>query len=184
MTPLSPRRSLLADISPASIEPRHSSIAEPPVEPLPSLLERRAANPGRNAGVPPREWWRSWEPASPVPESTSNQHAPIRNDSPATASDELEEDSEPVHNALSTRYADLQTFKEAMERPDGPKWRESTNTEMNNHLENQTWDYVELPKDAKAIGSKWVFHLKQLADGSIECHRSREDVQIDNQPQN
>ena len=32
---------------------------------------------------------------------------------------------------------------------------------------------VELPKDRKAVGSKWVFKLKTDADGSVERHKAR-----------
>ena len=39
---------------------------------------------------------------------------------------------------------------------------------MNNHYENGTWDYVELPLGVKVVGSKWVFQIKHMADGSIE----------------
>ena len=60
-----------------------------------------------------------------------------------------------------------------MECPDKSKWLESMSAEMSNHLENRTWDIVELPRNAKVVGSKWVLHLKRLADGSIERHKSR-----------
>ena len=32
--------------------------------------------------------------------------------------------------------------------------------------ESKEWDLVELPKDKKAVGSKWVFKEKIGADGS------------------
>jgi len=44
--------------------------------------------------------------------------------------------------------------------------------EMNWHLENRTWDVVELPEGQKAIGSKWVFKTKHNADGSIEWFKA------------
>ena len=36
---------------------------------------------------------------------------------------------------------------------------------------------VELPKDRKAIGSKWVFKLKTDSDGFVERHKARLVVQ-------
>ena len=39
--------------------------------------------------------------------------------------------------------------------------------------ENDVWDLVELPKDRKAVGSKWVFKVKTAADGSIERYKAR-----------
>ena len=130
---------------------------------LPSLLQRRAANPCRNAGVPPKQWWTSWEP-------TEATHIGKESDNLNNGPDE---DNEVITTALSTRYTDPQTYKEAMGRTDARQWLESMGVEMNSHLENRTWDYVELPSGAKTIGSKWVFVLKHLANGSIDRHRSR-----------
>ena len=134
----------------------------PPPPPLPSLLQRRAANPRRNAGVPPKSWWTTWEPDAtiPVPELDS-------------ATGDTGDNDEPTSAALSTRYTDPQSVKEAMRRTDWRQWQEAMNTEMNNHLENGTWEYVELPPGAKAIDCKWVLHLKHLADGSIERRKGR-----------
>ena len=38
--------------------------------------------------------------------------------------------------------------------------------EMKSSQENDVWDLVELPRDRKAVGSKWVFKVKTAADGS------------------
>ena len=38
---------------------------------------------------------------------------------------------------------------------------------------NKIWDLVELPKDRKAVGSKWVFKLKVGADGWVEQHKAQ-----------
>jgi len=75
---------------------------------LPSLLQRRAANPRRNAGVPPKQWWTSWEP-------TEATHIGKESDNLNNGPDE---DNEVITTALSTRYTDLQTYKEAMGRTD------------------------------------------------------------------
>lgn len=40
-------------------------------------------------------------------------------------------------------------------------------------LENDTWDLVDLPKDRKAIGSKWVFKVKHHSDGQVERYKCR-----------
>ena len=40
------------------------------------------------------------------------------------------------------------------------------------HL-NDIWDLVELPKDRKPIGCKWVFKKKTKSDGSIERYKAR-----------
>ena len=32
---------------------------------------------------------------------------------------------------------------------------------------NETWELVELPKDRKTFGCKWVFKLKKGVDGKV-----------------
>ena len=41
---------------------------------------------------------------------------------------------------------------------------------------NDVWELVELPKDQKAVGSKWVF--KTDADGSVERYKARLVAQV------
>ena len=38
---------------------------------------------------------------------------------------------------------------------------------------NKVWDLVELPKDRRVVGSKWVFKAKRSADGTVERHKAR-----------
>ena len=46
------------------------------------------------------------------------------------------------------------------------------NDKMESLRANQVWDLVELPKDRKCIGSKWVFKQKVGPDGSIERYKA------------
>lgn len=39
--------------------------------------------------------------------------------------------------------------------------------------DNDTWDLVDLPRDKKALGCKWVFTIKYRSDGSIERFKAR-----------
>jgi hypothetical protein len=38
--------------------------------------------------------------------------------------------------------------------------------------EKKTWDLVELPKDRKVVGCKWVYKLKKGVDGKIERYKA------------
>ena len=45
--------------------------------------------------------------------------------------------------------------------------------EMESLRKNDVWELVELPKDRKAVGSKWVFKLKTDTNGYVERHKAR-----------
>lgn len=38
---------------------------------------------------------------------------------------------------------------------------------------NSTWEMVELPKDKKMVGCKWVFSVKYKSDGTIDRYKTR-----------
>ena len=40
------------------------------------------------------------------------------------------------------------------------------------NLDNGTWELAKLPPGEKAIGSRWVFHIKLKSDGSLEKYKS------------
>ena len=46
-------------------------------------------------------------------------------------------------------------------------WRDACEEEISSIVRNKTWDLVELPPGAKAIGLKWIFKIKRNSDGSI-----------------
>ena len=44
--------------------------------------------------------------------------------------------------------------------------------EMDSLKKKKTWESVELPKDGKIVGCKWVFKLKKCVDGKVERYKS------------
>ena len=56
---------------------------------------------------------------------------------------------------------DPKTYKQAITCPENEKWLEAMKQEINSIKANNTWSLVELPKDRKAIGCKWVFKIKK-----------------------
>ncbi|GKA24628.1 ribonuclease H-like domain-containing protein [Tanacetum coccineum] len=47
------------------------------------------------------------------------------------------------------------------------------NQEIDALLKNGTWETVDLPKDRKAIGSKWIFKIKYRFSGEIDRYKAR-----------
>lgn len=67
------------------------------------------------------------------------------------------------------------TVKDVFSSPDKAKWKEALKKEIESLYSNNVWNLVELPKDRKAVGSKWVFKVKVDADGTFERHKARLD---------
>ncbi|XP_058225560.1 uncharacterized protein LOC131334526 [Rhododendron vialii] len=54
-----------------------------------------------------------------------------------------------------------------------PKWKGAMVEEMTALKQNGTWDLVSLPGGKKPVGCKWVFTIKQKADGTVERYKAR-----------
>lgn len=78
--------------------------------------------------------------------------------------------------SASTDHSEPRNFWEAITRSDSKKWIEATHAEMQALVDNGTWEWAELPKGRKAIGSKWVFKIKRDPDGNIERYKAMVNV--------
>ena len=67
----------------------------------------------------------------------------------------------------------IRTYKQALGTAQATQWHEAATQEYNSLVENGTWDIVDLPEGKKAIGSGWVFKVKQNADGTIERFKAQ-----------
>ena len=56
---------------------------------------------------------------------------------------------------------------------DDPNWKVAVMEEMNDLKRSVTWELVDLPKEKRIVGCKWVFIVKCKADGSIERYKAR-----------
>ena len=68
---------------------------------------------------------------------------------------------------------DLTSLKEALVNTDKRKWMNAMEKKMGSLHANEVWELVELPKDRKAVGSKWVFKTKRDANGTVKRHKAR-----------
>lgn len=62
-----------------------------------------------------------------------------------------------------------------------PDWQEAMMKESQAPEANNTWDIVPLLQRKKVIPCKWIYKIKQRADGSIEKFKSRLVIRGDNQ---
>ena len=65
------------------------------------------------------------------------------------------------------------SLKEALASSNKTKWVDAMEKEIESLHVNEVWDLVELPKERKAVGSKWVFKTKRSANGTVERHKAR-----------
>ena len=65
------------------------------------------------------------------------------------------------------------TIEKALFALDSLKWKEAINEELDSIIKNDVWELVELSKNRKAIGSKWILKRKFECDGSIEKYKTR-----------
>lgn len=65
------------------------------------------------------------------------------------------------------------TYKQAMSGSDRDLWAAAIEEELNSLNVMGVWELSDLPPGKSAIGCKWVFKIKTLADGSIERYKAR-----------
>ena len=56
---------------------------------------------------------------------------------------------------------------------DDPNWKVAVMEEINALKRSGTWELVDLPKEKRTVGCKWVFTMKCKADGGIERYKAR-----------
>ena len=70
-----------------------------------------------------------------------------------------------MHYLLLTDSGEPECYEEAQEVDDAAKWELAMKDEMSSLMSNQTWTLTKLPEGKKALQNKWVYKLKQEADG-------------------
>ncbi|KAJ4744606.1 Gag-Pol polyprotein [Rhynchospora pubera] len=77
-----------------------------------------------------------------------------------------------LYYALFTDAGEPESFHEAINCSEKAMWLGAMEDEMNSLHLNETWELVKLPKGKKALKNRWVFVLKNEADGS-KRHKAR-----------
>ncbi|GJS58799.1 retrotransposon protein, putative, ty1-copia subclass [Tanacetum coccineum] len=64
-------------------------------------------------------------------------------------------------------------YKAAILDPEFDKWVDAMNVEMQSMKDNQVWCLVDLLRNCKTIGSKWLFNKKTDMDGIVHTYKAR-----------
>ncbi|KAA0061857.1 copia-like pol polyprotein [Cucumis melo var. makuwa] len=65
------------------------------------------------------------------------------------------------------------SFSQAIKVDNSTKWLDAMKEELKSMNDNEVWDLVELPKESKRVGCKWVFETKRDSNGNIERYKAR-----------
>nr|CAD1837132.1 unnamed protein product [Ananas comosus var. bracteatus] len=71
-----------------------------------------------------------------------------------------------LYYALFTDSGEPECFQEAKDCPEKAKWQRAIEDELDSLHQNHTWELVELPVEKKALKNRWVYVIKNEADGS------------------
>ena len=72
-----------------------------------------------------------------------------------------------------TELDEPNSVTEALSRPERDGLLKAMKEELESMKTNKVGDLVDLPKEHKAIGNKWILKVKRKLDGSIERHKAR-----------
>nr|GEV97999.1 retrotransposon protein, putative, Ty1-copia subclass [Tanacetum cinerariifolium] len=64
-------------------------------------------------------------------------------------------------------------YKVALLDPESDKWLNSMNVEIQSMKDNEVWELVMLPPNAKTVGHKWLFKKKTDMDGAVHTYKAR-----------
>lgn len=76
-------------------------------------------------------------------------------------------------NVVKEALHEPESYKAAVSCDKKNEWITAMKEEMKSLKENQTWELVQLPKDRKTIGCKWVYKIKYDANGEVCKYKAR-----------
>lgn len=74
--------------------------------------------------------------------------------------------------AILDAGANPKSLAEAQSSPNWPHWKEAMDCKLATLEKVGTWVDVPHPTNKNFVGSKWVYHIKHKADGSIDKYKA------------
>ena len=62
------------------------------------------------------------------------------------------------------------SFKDAVQEP---TWVDAMVEEYDSIVRNSSWEIVPRPVEKSVVGSRWIYKVKQAANGSVEKYKAR-----------
>ncbi|GJP60077.1 hypothetical protein CLOP_g17216 [Closterium sp. NIES-67] len=88
-----------------------------------------------------------------------------------SVAEQIEEDE--IAHCYWEPIPEPKTREEALNGPNGEKWKASEDEEFASLIENETWDLCDLPPGKKAITSKMIYRHKYGPEGELTRYKSR-----------
>ncbi|GKB84389.1 retrotransposon protein, putative, ty1-copia subclass [Tanacetum coccineum] len=82
--------------------------------------------------------------------------------------DEPQSDINPIRD-----LGEPTNYKAALLDPESDKWLNAMNVEMQSMKDNEVWELVNFPPDAKTVGHKGLFKKKTDMDGAVHTYKAR-----------
>ena len=79
----------------------------------------------------------------------------------------------PQSKTFLTHIQAITIPKNSHEALSNAQWKAAMDDEMKALLKNDTWEMVDLPREKKIVGCKWVYTLKYKSDGSLDRYKAR-----------
>jgi hypothetical protein len=73
--------------------------------------------------------------------------------------------------AIHDAQGDPKSLDEAQSRLDWPSWEKAMGSRINTLQRAGTWETMPCPAGKNVVGCKWVYRIKQKADGSIDKYK-------------
>ncbi|KAJ9541592.1 hypothetical protein OSB04_028098 [Centaurea solstitialis] len=141
---------------------------------IPIIVQHATLVQSTNEGVPLVQ--DNNEVPPPVEQTQQTQEVPLRRSTRERRSaipDDYIVFLQEHETQIVIREDDPINLKEALSSSNSQKWIDAMEDELKSMKDNDVWDLVELPKDVKPIGNKWLFKTKKDSNGNIERYKAR-----------